>query len=189
LVLASSSPYRKQLLERLQYPFSAISPHIDETPLADEKPQDLVLRLSIEKAQALAISHPQHLIIGSDQVAVFDGKIITKPGSYEKAVEQLSAFSKRTVVFLTGLCLLNSRTGGKNTLIEPYTVHFRALTSALISHYLQKEQPYDCAGSFKSEGLGIILLERFEGRDPTALVGLPLIALTSLLMQFDVEIV
>jgi len=188
LVLASSSPYRKQLLERLKYPFTTASPDIDESALPEEKPADLVLRLSITKAQALAASYPNSLIIGSDQVAVFKGEIITKPGSYEKAFSQLSAFSGSVVEFLTGLCVLNTGTGASRAVVEPYTVYFRELTDETISHYLVKEQPYDCAGSFKSEGLGIVLLDRFEGRDPNALIGLPLIALTTLLLEFDTEL-
>ena len=188
LILASSSPFRRQLLEKIDLPFSGISPDVDESPLADETPQQLVERLAVKKAQALATQHPNALIIGSDQVATFEGDIIGKPHTREKSIAQLQRFSGQSVTFLTGLALLDSKSGEHHSLVEPFTVHFRALTDEQIAYYVDKEQPFNCAGSIKSEGFGITLFEKLEGEDPNALVGLPLIKLTQLLAKFGVDV-
>lgn len=185
LVLASSSAYRKKLLSRLALPFDCASPAIDESPLADEPPENLVLRLSRLKAQAVATAYPDHLIIGSDQVAVHNDQIITKPGNFERAFEQLSAQSGCTVRFLTGLCVADSASGRYKTDIVPTEVKFRSLTDREITRYLELEQPYDCAGSFKAEGLGITLFEWLHSDDPTALIGLPLIRLAAILRHYQ----
>ncbi len=181
LVLGSSSPFRKELLGRLQLPFEIHSPDIDETALSEETPQQLVERLAIGKATEVAKSYPQHLVIGSDQVAVNGGRVLGKPGGFEKAVEQLSMASGKMVQFYTGLTLLNSQTGQQQTEVVPFAVHFRELDEARITRYLRAEEPYNCAGSFKSEGLGITLFERLSGDDPSALMGLPLIRLVRML--------
>ncbi len=183
LVLGSSSPFRKELLARLQLPFETSSPDIDESHLENETPEELVARLAIGKAQEVAKSFPSHLVIGSDQVAVNEGEILGKPGSFEKAVEQLSAASGKGVQFYTGLTLLNSATGAMQTEVVPFVVHFRELSKERIARYLKAEEPYNCAGSFKSEGLGITLFEKLEGEDPSALMGLPLIRLVRMLEQ------
>lgn len=183
LVLASTSPFRKAILEKLGLPFDAASPEVDETPLADETPEQLVRRLSEAKAKAVAEQFPEALIIGSDQVAVINDTILGKPGSHEKAVEQLRTAAGKTVIFLTGLCLYNSTTGHSQVEVVPFRVHFRQLTDSQIENYLHREQPYNCAGSFKSEGLGITLFERLEGDDPNTLIGLPLIRLIHMLEQ------
>jgi septum formation protein len=189
LVLGSTSPFRKALLEKLGLPFSTVSPEVDESRLADESPEQLVYRLSEAKARAVAGSKPDALIIGSDQVAVIDGEILGKPGSHEKAVEQLRNASGRAVTFLTGLCLLNSKTGGTQTEVVPFTVHFRDLSDEQIENYLRSEKPYNCAGSFKSEALGISLFERLEGEDPNTLIGLPLIRLVRMLENEGVRVI
>jgi MAF protein len=181
LVLASTSPFRKALLERLQVAYTCDSADIIESPLAGETIEQMVTRLACEKARAVADRHPDALIIGSDQSAVLDGEILTKPGNFDNAVRQLRNASGKRIVFHTGLCLLNSATGEKQSACVPYTVEFRELTDAMIERYLEKEEPYNCAGSFKSEGLGITLFKRFEGEDPNALIGLPLIKLTEFL--------
>jgi septum formation protein len=181
LVLASTSPYRKALLEKLQLSFEVAAPTTDESPLPDESPEQLVARLAEAKAKAIAARYSSALIIGSDQVAVMDGKIMGKPGSHANAVMQLSRASGKRVIFLTGLCLYNTLTQLAQVEVVPFSVIFRQLTSAQIEHYLQREQPYNCAGSFKSEGLGIALFERLEGDDPNTLIGLPLIRLTRML--------
>lgn len=183
LVLASTSSYRRELLHRLALDFVQDSPACDETAHAGETPAQLCQRLAIAKALALAGKYPQHLIIGSDQTADFKGRIIGKPHTHTNAVQQLSRFSGQHVDFYTGLCVLNSQTGQEYVLAEAFRVHFRQLAPELIEWYLQTEQPYDCAGSFKSEGLGVCLFERLEGADPTSLIGLPLIRLVSILMQ------
>jgi MAF protein len=188
LLLASSSQYRRALLEKLHLTFDSASPGIDETPLKDETPQDYVERLSIEKAKALASRYPDHLIIGSDQCAVLNGEIIGKPHTIEKAQQQLRNSSGNTVTFLTGLCLYDATQGSYQSLVEPFHVHFRHLTDQQINNYIELEQPLDCAGSFKSEGLGICLFEKLEGRDPNALVGLPLIGLTDLLHNANISL-
>ena len=181
LILASTSPYRKALLERLQVDFLCDSPEIDESPLAGESVQDMVVRLAKLKAEAVAGKYPDALIIGSDQSAVLEGEILTKSDNFENAVKQLQKASGKRIVFQTGLCLLNSKTDHSQTACVPYTVVFKTLTQDMIEHYLKKEQPYNCAGSFKSEGLGIALFNKFEGEDPNALIGLPLIRLIEML--------
>ena len=188
IVLGSSSAYRRQLLERLGLEFITASPEIDESPRLDETPENLVVRLAESKARAVAQDFPESLIIGSDQVACIKESILGKPGSRSAAITQLSAASGRKVTFLTGLCLLNTSTGISQSLCEPFHVHFRRLDSRQIERYLDHEKPFDCAGSFKSEGLGIALFERLEGNDPNALVGLPLIRLIKLLANEGVEI-
>ncbi len=181
IVLASSSSYRRELLTRLQLPFTCHSPDIDETPQANESAQALVQRLALSKARALAQHYPQHIIIGSDQVAVLDGKIIGKPLHAEGATQQLSAASGRSLVFLTGLTVIDTRTQIEQVDLVPFTVHFRTLNAAQIQRYIAAEQPFDCAGSFKSEGLGVSLFQATEGSDATSLVGLPLIRLCDML--------
>ncbi|MBB1199698.1 septum formation inhibitor Maf [Enterobacteriaceae bacterium 89] len=181
LILASTSPYRRELLKKLHLPFECAAPEVDEMPLPSEPPRQLVLRLAQAKAKALAERYPNHLIIGSDQVCVLDGKITGKPHTEENARQQLRKASGHVVTFYTGLALYNSANGHLQTECEPFDVHFRQLSDSEIAHYVQKEQPLNCAGSFKSEGLGIALFDRLEGRDPNTLVGLPLIALTKML--------
>jgi septum formation protein len=188
LLLASSSPYRRQLLKKLQLDFDWDRPDIDETPKLGEPPEALVLRLASTKAQALASKYPQHLIIGSDQVAAFNQHIIGKPGNHEKAFTQLKTFSGNKVIFYTGLCLFNPQTKDCHTHLETYQVHFRHLSDSQIENYLQRETPYDCAGSFKSEGLGISLFQSMEGRDPNSLIGLPLMALVDLLEKEGISV-
>jgi len=183
LLLASSSPYRQQLLSRLRLPFESCAPDIDETSLPGESAEQLVTRLAEQKARALAEQYPNHLIIGSDQVAVLDSKIIGKPHTYERAKQQLQSASGNSVRFLTGLALFDSATGRAQTDCVPFTVHFRELDEARIERYLKIEQPYDCAGSFKAEGLGISLFRATEGEDVTSLVGLPLISLVDMLLN------
>ncbi|MDY6941756.1 MAG: Maf family nucleotide pyrophosphatase [Pseudomonadota bacterium] len=182
LVLASTSPYRKQLLERLQIPFNCRAPAVDETPHPGESPVDMVRRLSLEKARAAMSEFNNALIIGSDQVAVVDGKSVGKPGGHEQAVLQLQRLSGQTVIYLTGLCLTNTVTGKSTVDLVETTVEFRALRDEQIENYLRKDQPYNCAGSFRNETLGIALCRRIESEDPTALMGLPLIRLCDMLM-------
>jgi septum formation protein len=186
LILASSSAYRRALLGRLRLPFEAIAPHIDETPLPDEAPQDTALRLAREKAAAIARLHPGALVIGSDQVATLDGAQIGKPGDHARALAQLQAMRGRRVVFHTALCLWDGRTGSCDVENVQVFVTFRDLPDAELDAYLHIEQPYDCAGSAKNEGLGIALLERIDSSDPSALTGLPLIALTGMLRRAGV---
>ncbi|BEO56010.1 Maf-like protein [Serratia marcescens] len=181
LLLASTSPYRKMLLEKLQLPFDCAAPQVDETPLPGESAEALVLRLATAKAQALALAYPEHLIIGSDQVCVIDGSITGKPHTEVNARAQLRQASGQAVTFYTGLALYNSLSKQLQALCEPFHVHFRALSEAEIAAYVRLEQPLNCAGSFKSEGLGIALFDRLEGRDPNTLIGLPLIALLEML--------
>ena len=188
LLLASSSSYRRELLARLRLPFTCRSPDIDESRRPNEAASDLVQRLAREKAQALAAEYPQHLIIGSDQVAVLDEQVLGKPHSFERALEQLTAASGKSVTFLTGLALLNSSTGECQVDCVPFTVHMRELDRASIERYLHAEQPYDCAGSFKAEGLGVSLFRSTEGSDATSLIGLPLIRLVDMLLNEGVEI-
>lgn len=189
IVLASSSPYRKAILQKLHIDFETASPDINESPLKDESPEKLVKRLSEEKARAVANTHPQHLIIASDQVAVLNERIIGKPGDHEKAFQQLKQASGQTVIFHTGLCLYNSQSGSCQLEVVPYHVKFKSLTDDEITNYLNIEQPYNCAGSFKSEGLGIALFERMQGEDPNTLMGLPLIRLVSMLNNESVNII
>jgi len=181
LILASSSPFRRELLSRLMLPFEVDIPDIDETPSPGETPMRLVERLATAKAQAVATRHPQSLIIGSDQVAIHGNTIVGKPRDHDHAVEQLRAASGAAVTLYTGLSVVNSSTGRIQSEVVPFRVIFRRLTDAQIENYLRKEQPYACAGSVKSEGLGIALLERFEGEDPATLIGLPLIRLVRML--------
>ncbi|MEW8303545.1 MAG: Maf family nucleotide pyrophosphatase [Candidatus Thiodiazotropha sp.] len=188
LILASSSPFRRELLSRLGVEFSTVSPDIDESGQADESPERLVIRLAENKAREVAKEHPAALIIGSDQVAVVDGMILGKPGGHEKAIEQLMQASGKRVSFLTGLCLLNSETGRTQVCCEPFHVIFRVLQKRAIENYLHKEEPYNCAGAFKSEGLGISLFERLEGDDPNALIGLPLIRLIAMLRNEGIDV-
>lgn len=168
--------------------FSSVSPDVDESGMVNETPEALVLRLAERKARAVAEMHPDALIIGSDQVATIDGRILGKPGSHERAVEQLMRASGQRVSFLTGLCLFNSATSSIQLACEPYHVQFRDLTREEVENYLHKEQPYNCAGSFKSEGLGICLFQRMEGDDPSSLIGLPLIRLVDMLRNEGVDI-
>jgi len=188
IVLASTSPYRRELLERLGLPFDTASPDVDETALSYETPEQLVKRLAKLKARAVAEDFPDALIIGSDQVAVLDNQILGKPGNHKTAVKQLSKTSGKKVLFLTGLCLLNSATGETQVNVDEFSVEFRQLSTSQIENYLQREQPYDCAGSFKSEGLGISLFEKMEGNDPNALIGLPIITLINMLSAEGVDV-
>lgn len=187
LVLASTSPYRQQILAKLALPFITAKPNCDETPLPDETPQELVARLAATKAESCPLS-ADSLVIGSDQVCVIDGQIVGKPHTRDNAIAQLTRQSGKAITFYTGLALHNSVTGKTETLIEPFYVHFRSLTPTQIENYVDKERPLDCAGSFKSESLGIALFDRLEGRDPNTLMGLPLIALIEMLerQNFDV---
>ncbi len=181
LILASTSPFRRAILEKLGVPFDVASPETDETALARETPQPLVERLAIAKARAIADQRTEGLIIGSDQVAVNDHVILGKPGNHAAAVKQLQAASGKRITFYTGLCLINAATGHIQSEVVPFHVVFRRLTDSQIENYLQKEQPYNCAGSFKSEALGICLFEKLEGDDPNTLIGLPLIRLVRML--------
>lgn len=189
LILASTSPYRRQLLERLGIAFSTAAPDIDETRLPNETPTAMVSRLSEAKAQAVAKQHPNALIIGSDQMAVCSEAVLGKPGTHDKAAAQLAQLSGQRVTFLTGVCLHNATRGRSQLDVVAFHVVFRMLDAAMIENYLHREQPYNCAGSFKSEGLGIALFERLEGDDPTALIGLPLIRLTRMLENEGVRII
>jgi septum formation protein len=182
IVLASTSPFRRELLSRLALPFETAAPDIDETRHTHEPPLDMVRRLSEAKARAGAPAH-NALVIGSDQVATVGDEVLGKPGTHERAVAQLRHLSGRSISFLTGLCLLNTATDEMQVDVIPFRVHFRTLDDEQIERYLCHDQPYNCAGSFKSEGLGITLFERMEGDDPTALVGLPLIRLTDMLAR------
>ena len=183
IILASTSQYRKQILAKLDLPFSCCDPRVDETHLADESPEELVVRLAEAKAKAGALQYPQGLVIGSDQVAVIDGKIIGKPLNHETAVKQLTASSGKVITFYTGISLHNITSGHSDSRCETFKVHFRLLSPQQIEHYLSREQPYYCAGSFKCEGLGIALFERLEGNDLNTLIGLPLITLTEMLAR------
>ncbi|AVD84219.1 septum formation inhibitor Maf [Pseudomonas sp. SWI6] len=181
LLLASSSPYRRELLERLRLPFIWASPDVDERRLDDEPATELVRRLARQKAQALAVSYPDHLIIGSDQVAVLGEQILGKPHTVERACEQLLEASGQQVTFLTGLALLNSATGQCQVDCVPFTVTMRELDRARVERYVEAERPLDCAGSFKAEGLGVSLFKSTHGCDATSLIGLPLIRLVDML--------
>ncbi len=181
LYLASTSVYRKALLEKLTPNFSTAKPEVDETPLPGETPEQLVSRLAVLKAQAVADKLTEGLVIGSDQVAVFNGQILGKPHTAENAYKQLKSFSGHKVTFLTGLALVNAQTKQYQLCVEPFHVHFRELTEAEILAYIKREQPLNCAGSFKSEGLGISLFKKLEGDDPNSLIGLPLIRLLEML--------
>jgi septum formation protein len=181
IVLASTSVYRRQMLERLRLPFTVIASQVDEAALPDERPAPLARRLALAKAQAVAAQHPECLVIGSDQVADLHGEALGKPGSHARAVAQLQRMRGQTVVFQTAVAVVCQTTGFAQTELAAVKVQFRDLSDAQIEHYLLAEQPYDCAGSAKSEGLGIALLARIDNDDPTALVGLPLIRTCHLL--------
>ncbi|WP_043316108.1 nucleoside triphosphate pyrophosphatase [Microbulbifer sp. HZ11] len=187
LILASSSTYRRQLLEKLQLPFECHAPHINEEAFPGESATELASRLATEKALALTGDHPDALIIGSDQVAECNGVLLGKPGTATNAVEQLERCSGQTVNFHTGLCLADASSGTHSTLCEKFSVHFRNLGKDKIERYVQLDNPLDCAGSFKAEGLGIALFEKMEGSDPSSLVGLPLIRLIDLLQQHGIS--
>jgi septum formation protein len=182
LVLASTSPYRRALLERLGLPFTLVEPMFDETPHPGESPEQLVRRLAAGKAHAVAERFEHALIIGADQVGVCAGRVLNKPGSRANAAAQLTSLSGKRVTFLTGLSVLNTSTGRHQLTVESYHVHLRELAPATVERYLDREQPYDCAGAFKAEGLGVALFRAMDGRDPTCLIGLPLIALVDCLL-------
>jgi len=203
IILASTSSYRRRLLQRLQIRFRCLPPDVEEERLPAEEAAAMAIRLALAKARAVALAHPGALVIGSDQVATHEhaasddsvarnnpggSAIIGKPGSHEAARAQLQASSGRVVCFYTGLALCCIATGLERFHVEPFRVHFRELGDKSIENYLRREQPYDCAGSFKCEGLGIALFERLEGRDPTSLEGLPLIALTGLLAEAGIAV-
>ncbi len=188
LVLASTSRYRHELLSRLGLPFEMLAPDVDETPLPAETPSATALRLSLLKAQAAAATYPDALIIGSDQVLMLGSEQLGKPGNFDNAFSQLKKMQGKAMVFHTALTLLNSRSGHTQTRDVPTVVHIRPLTDAQITAYLNKEQPYDCAGSAKSEALGIALMTRMDSPDPTALIGLPLMALTDMLLHEGVDV-
>jgi septum formation protein len=188
LILASSSRYRADLLKRLGLSFSQASPRTDETQKVGEQPEQLARRLATEKALTIAGEHPGCLVIGSDQVASLNGEPLGKPGSVERARTQLRRCSGQSVVFYTGLSVAGPATDQLFSLTDTFTVHFRELSNAQISRYIEKELPLDCAGSFKMEGLGISLFEKLEGNDPNTLIGLPLIELVTLLNQRGIAI-
>lgn len=189
LILASSSIYRRELLTRLYIPFTVESPEVDETPLHNEPPEQTALRLAEAKARKVGQYHPNALIIGCDQVAVLDGMQLGKPLVHDVALSQLRMMQGRSVIFHSAICLYNSLTGNLQSKTVPYTVKFRHLSEAEIERYLRKEQPYHCAGSAKSEGLGIALIEHMRGDDPNALIGLPLIALIDMLKNEGVNVI
>jgi len=188
LVLGSTSPFRHELLEKLGLPFSTAAPDVDENHREGESPRELVMRLAQAKARAVADDHPAALIIGSDQVACVDEQILGKPGSREKAIAQLESMSGKTICFHTGLCLYNAATNKVQVVCDDFRVHFRKLGHEQIVRYVDKEEPFNCAGSFKSEGLGITLFRKLEGDDPNSLVGLPLIRLVSMLDKEGIEL-
>ncbi len=187
IILASSSTYRRQLLSKLGLAFDYASPNIDESPQTDESPQVLSERLARQKALIITESHPNHLIIGSDQVACLGQTVLSKPGNFANAYRQLKLCSGKTVSFHTGLSLINSATGNIQSTVDTFSVTFRQLTDTNIENYLNREQPYDCAGSFKAEGLGICLFEKLSGDDPNSLIGLPLIKLIDMLHKEGIE--
>ena len=189
LVLASTSSYRRMLLERLGLPFEVSAPNVDESRLPGENPSSMAERLAREKALAVAARFPDSMVIGSDQAACCDGELLGKPGNHDNAVLQLRTLSGREALFHTALCVHASATGVTRVRSVPYRVQFRTLDDALIERYLARERPYDCAGSAKAEGLGIVLIARMQGDDPTALMGLPLIALVDLLQELGQEVV
>jgi septum formation protein len=189
IILASSSVYRRELLQKLQIQFSCVSPKVDETPLGNEKPHQTALRLSQEKAKKVADEYPHALVIGCDQVATLDNIPLGKPLNHQNAIKQLQLMRGREVTFYSALCLLNATTGNMQTEVVPTLVKFRQYSDQEIENYLAKDQPYQCAGSAKSEGLGIVLIERMIGEDPNALIGLPLIKLVTMLTNEKVAIV
>ncbi|MGB7816265.1 MAG: Maf family nucleotide pyrophosphatase [Methylotenera sp.] len=188
LILASSSKYRRELLQKLQIPFNSVSPKVDEAPLPDEKPHETALRLAQDKAKKIGKKHPHALVIGCDQVATLDSEQLGKPLNHQNATKQLQLMRGREVTFHSALCLYNATTGNIQAEVVPYLVRFRQLTDEQIESYLNKEQPYHCAGSAKSEGLGVALIERMIGEDPNALIGLPLIKLVTMLQNEGVAI-
>lgn len=188
LILASSSVYRRSLLQRLGVAFTSVSPDVDETPHPGELPAATALRLALSKAQAVAATNPRALIIGSDQVADLDGAALSKPGNYGNAVRQLQAMRGRRVVFHTALCLLNATSGNHQLENVPTAIQFRDISDTQIERYLRIEQPYDCAGSAKIETLGIALVEKIDSDDPTAIIGLPLMMLVTMLAREGVNI-
>ncbi|REF27813.1 MAF protein [Xenorhabdus cabanillasii] len=187
IVLSSTSIYRRLLLEKIGLPFTCAAPYVNESLQENETPEQLVMRLSQAKATTLQKHYSSHLIIGSDQVCVLNGKITGKPHNFENALSQLKKASGQRVTFYTGITLFNSKTGNTDTRCELFHVHFRTLTEAEIINYLKKEQPFNCAGSFKSEGLGITLFEKLDGKDPNTLIGLPLITLTEMFIRQGVN--
>ena len=189
LILASSSIYRRELLTHLQIPFTCISPDVDETILPGEQPQETALRLAQVKAKKVGVSHSDALIIGCDQVATLDGMQLGKPLNHDNATKQLRMMRGREVTFHSALCLYNAAKQSIQAEVVPYVVQFRNLSDAQIESYLVKEQPYHCAGSAKSEGLGIAIIERMIGEDPNALIGLPLIKLVSMLQNEGVNVI
>lgn len=187
LILASTSQYRQSLLHKLNIPFVTYDPNIDESPFIGETPEQLVQRLAEQKAKSAQYQYQEGVVIGSDQVAVINGNIIGKPLSVDNAIQQLSQASGQAITFYTGLAVYNIATQTMNSIIEPFTVHFRELSQEQIRCYIEKELPLKCAGSFKSEGLGIALFKRLEGKDPNTLIGLPLISLIDLLAKHDIH--
>ncbi len=188
LILASTSLFRKEILSKLQIEFDTIAPICDETPLKNESPIDLVTRLAKTKAMSCGIEEPNHLIIGSDQVCVINNQIIGKPLSRDKAIKQLEQASGQHIIFYTGLSVFNTTTKESDTICEQFKVHFRKLTRQQIENYVDKEQPFYCAGSFKCEGLGIALFKKLDGKDPNTLIGLPLISLIDILKKHGLDI-
>lgn len=188
LILASTSPFRRELLARLNLTFQSCKPDVDETPLDGESATDLVKRLSIAKAKDAKNHFDSGLVIGSDQVCIIEDKILGKPGNFDNALQQLQQASGKTVRFLTGISLYDIENDREQSLVEPFDVVFRQLTDHQITHYLETEQPYQCAGSFKSEGLGITLFEKLSGDDPNSLIGLPLIQLVSMFNNWDIDV-
>jgi septum formation protein len=187
LILASTSPYRRELLQRLRLPFAVVAPEVDETPQPGEEPAALAARLALAKAQAVGARHADAVVIGADQVAELDGQAIGKPHTHERAMAQLRAMSGRRVVFHSAVAVARVDRGFARGLLAPVSVIFRSLTEAEIERYLRAEQPYDCAGSARSEGLGIALLAQIDSDDPTALIGLPLIRLCTLLREAGLD--
>ncbi|MCL6414797.1 Maf family nucleotide pyrophosphatase [Aestuariirhabdus sp. Z084] len=187
IILASSSRYRRQLLDQLGLKYDWAAPDIDESPLPTETPDALAIRLAKEKAVALQEQFPRHLLIASDQVAVNSGRMMGKSGSRERAIEQLTSCSGNSVEFLTSLCVLNTLSGREHISLSRYRVQFRALTANQIENYIDRDQPFDCAGSFKVEGLGAALFLSHEGEDPSSLIGLPLISLCTALLDEGID--
>jgi septum formation protein len=188
IVLASTSRYRRELLARLGLPFEVASPDVDETALPNETPQDTALRLAEAKARVVAGRFPHAIVIGSDQVAVLEGMTLGKPGNYANALRQLKAMRGKEVVFHTALCLCDAASGQARRRVVPFYVRFRHYSDAQIERYLEREQPYDCAGSARCEGLGIALIAEMRGDDPNALIGLPLIALTEMFAEHGISV-
>jgi septum formation protein len=189
IILASGSPFRKQLLDRLQLDYKCLAPDIDEAVIPGEDASNYVCRLAESKANRVAVDYPQAIVIGSDQCALLEGKILGKPGSHENALQQLVEARGKTVTFHTAVCVLNLSAGFRAVEDVVYEVEFRNLSDQQLDHYLRVEEPYQCAGSFKSEGYGTCLFKRMRGEDPTALIGLPLIALTRMLEKAGIEVV